>query len=82
MAKPNDMPEFHSVKVYLTENIPAPLPGLIAKFILKLTLKLIPRHKQPPAANAADTSGSNLSCGRVLLTSLIHPRNTGGRCHV
>ena len=25
MAKPNDMPEFHSVKVSLTENIPAPL---------------------------------------------------------
>ena len=23
MAKPNDMPEFHSVKVSLTENIPA-----------------------------------------------------------
>ncbi|WP_281556280.1 hypothetical protein [Thalassomonas sp. RHCl1] len=25
MAKPNDMPEFHSVKVSLTENIPAPI---------------------------------------------------------
>ena len=25
MAKPNDMPEFHSVKVSLTENIPASL---------------------------------------------------------
>ena len=24
MAKSNDMPEFHSVKVSLTENIPAP----------------------------------------------------------
>ncbi len=24
MANPNDMPEFHSVKVYLTENIPGP----------------------------------------------------------
>ncbi|WDE08575.1 hypothetical protein SG34_032140 [Thalassomonas viridans] len=78
MAKPNDMPEFHSVKVYLTENIPATIPGLIANFIAKL----IPRHKQPPAANAANTTGSNLSCSRVLLTSLIYPRNTGGRCHV
>ncbi|WDE02779.1 hypothetical protein SG34_015140 [Thalassomonas viridans] len=26
MAKPNDMPEFHSVKVSLTENIPIPIP--------------------------------------------------------
>ncbi|WDE02948.1 hypothetical protein SG34_016020 [Thalassomonas viridans] len=26
MAKPYDMPEFHSVKVSLTENIPAPPP--------------------------------------------------------
>ncbi len=25
MAKSNDMPEFHSVKVSLTENIPAPI---------------------------------------------------------
>ncbi|WDE10241.1 hypothetical protein [Thalassomonas haliotis] len=24
MANPNDMPEFHSVKVSLTENIPSP----------------------------------------------------------
>ncbi|WDE10379.1 hypothetical protein [Thalassomonas haliotis] len=28
MAKPNDMPEFHSVKVSLTENIPAPITKL------------------------------------------------------
>ncbi|WDE06957.1 hypothetical protein SG34_008735 [Thalassomonas viridans] len=25
MAKPNDMPEFHSVKVSLTQNIPEPV---------------------------------------------------------
>ncbi len=25
MANPNDMPEFHSVKVSLTENIPTPI---------------------------------------------------------
>ncbi|WP_281557463.1 hypothetical protein [Thalassomonas sp. RHCl1] len=28
MAKPNDMPEFHSVKVSLTENIPATITRL------------------------------------------------------
>jgi len=31
MAKPNDMPEFHSVKVSLTENIPVPIANT-AKF--------------------------------------------------
>ena len=29
MAKSNDMPEFHSVKVSLTENIPAPISSAI-----------------------------------------------------
>jgi len=28
MAKPNDMPEFHSVKVSLTENIPIPIANI------------------------------------------------------
>ncbi|WDE07813.1 hypothetical protein SG34_013565 [Thalassomonas viridans] len=74
MAKPNDMPEFHSVKVYLTENIPVPLPGLI--------LGLIPKHQQPPAVNAANTTGSTFSCGCTLLTSLNDSTNTGGRYHV
>ena len=31
MAKPNDMPEFHSVKVSLTENIPVPPMANLAK---------------------------------------------------
>ena len=31
MAKSNDMPEFHSVKVSLTENIPVPPVANIAK---------------------------------------------------
>ncbi|WDE04272.1 hypothetical protein SG34_023475 [Thalassomonas viridans] len=70
MAKPNDMPEFHSVKVYLTENIPVPIPGLI------------PKHQHPPAANAANTTGSTFSCGYALLTSLNDLTNMGGRYHV
>ncbi|WDE07173.1 hypothetical protein SG34_009920 [Thalassomonas viridans] len=79
MAKPNDMPEFHSVKVYLTENIPAPLPGLVPE----LTPKRIPQqHKHPPAANAANTTGSTFSCGCALLTSLNDSTNMGGRYHV
>ncbi|WDE06642.1 hypothetical protein SG34_006970 [Thalassomonas viridans] len=78
MAKPNDMPEFHSVKVSLTENIPVPLPGFIPELIPKLT----PKHQHPPAANAANTTGSTFSCGCALLTSLNDSTNMGGRCHV
>ena len=31
MANPNDMPEFHSVKVSLTENIPVPMPDITGR---------------------------------------------------
>ncbi|WDE08890.1 hypothetical protein SG34_029565 [Thalassomonas viridans] len=74
MAKPNDMPEFHSVKVYLTENIPIPLPESIAK--------LIPKHQQPPTANAVKITGSTSPAAVRLLTGLLYSTNTGGRYHV
>ncbi|WDE05059.1 hypothetical protein SG34_027795 [Thalassomonas viridans] len=74
MAKPNDMPEFHSVKVSLTENIPAPK--------LKLISELIPRKKHPPAANAANTINSNFACGGAQLFSFTYSTNTGGQHHV
>ncbi|WDE03093.1 hypothetical protein SG34_016855 [Thalassomonas viridans] len=48
MAKPNDMPELHSVKVSLTENIPV----------------FIPELKYAPAAYAGNGSQSANKGGR------------------
>ncbi|WDE04382.1 hypothetical protein SG34_024060 [Thalassomonas viridans] len=71
MAKSNDMPEFHSVKVSLTENIPVAISLSELKAELKAKFKSGLKH--PPTMNA---SNSNCVNSRVRLTV------RGGRHHV
>ncbi|WDE04193.1 hypothetical protein SG34_023055 [Thalassomonas viridans] len=52
MATSNDMPEFHSVKVSLTENTPVS----------------IPKAKQLPVADAVYISANTLAASRMPLT--------------
>ncbi|WDE04640.1 hypothetical protein SG34_025465 [Thalassomonas viridans] len=72
MAKSNDMPEFHSVKVSLTENILAPVS--LPEFKAEL--------KHAPAANAVNLIDSKFASGGVPLISLTHLTYTGGWYHV
>ncbi|WDD98492.1 hypothetical protein [Thalassomonas actiniarum] len=74
MANPNDMPEFHSVKVSLTENIPTPRHPSVNHVTETSAAKTTAAKKSAVHAIPFGNCGFSSFC--LCLTI------KGGRCHV